>query len=438
MDIKSIIRKKRQKEELTRDEINYFVGKLGRNDITEAQAAALMSYIYINGLTEDEILYLSIAMAESGDMIDLTDISDNIVDKHSTGGIGDKATILLMPILASLDIPVAKISSKGYGISGSTIDKLESIPGFKTDFSVDEFRTKLRNVGVCLMNQGLNFAPVESKMYRLRNEVACENSLPIITASLMSLKIATGSNKIVFDITCGKGTYIRNIDEAKKLAKLLVKLGKRINKEVVCVITNMNQPIGYSIGHNLEIKETIMALRGIISEDLANVVETMGSIMIALATDNKDLVENSKIIKETIKSGKAFNKFKEMVASQYGDVDYIDDPELFEKSKFIMPVLSTESGTIESIDPDMVGSIAAYLGAGRMKDEGKINRTAGITLNKKIGDTVMVGETLAYIHTNDDKKVNNTTQNLKEAFVITNKKIANNGKILSIIGDMKG
>ena len=302
---------------------------------------------------------------------------------------------------------------------------------------MEEFRSKLRNVGVCLMNQSLNFAPVETKMYKLRNDLACQDSLPIIAASLMSLKIATGSNKIVFDITCGKSTYIKSVDEAKRLAKLLVRLGKRIDKEVVCVITNMNQPIGTSIGHNLEIKETIMALRGIISEDLANVIETIGSIMIALATDSKDLVENSKIIKEAIKSGKAFNKFKEMVAAQYGDTEFVDDPELFEKSKYIMPVPATESGTVEAIDADVVGSIASYLGAGRMKEEGDINRTAGITLNKKIGDTVMFGETLAYIHTNDESKVNNTTQHLKDAFIISNKRISDHNKILSIIGDVK-
>lgn len=433
MDIKSIIRRKRAKEELTKDEIRYFVGKLEKGEISEAQAAALMSYIYINGLTEDEILYLSVAMAESGDMVDLSDISNSIVDKHATGGIGDKATILLMPILASLDIPVAKISSRGYGISGGTIDKLESIPGFKTDLTIEEFKENLKNVGVCIMNQGLNFAPAEGKLYKLRNEVACENSLPIIAASLMSLKVATGSNKIVFDITCGRGTYIKNREEAKRLAKLLVKLGKSLGKEVACVITNMNQPIGYSIGHNLEMKETIMALRGIISEDLGDVVEALGSIMISLATENKDLDANAKMIKEVMKTGKAFEKFKEMVSAQGGNVDYIDDPELFEKSKYIMPVLATESGTVESIDADMVGSIAAYLGAGRMKDEGKINRTAGITINKKIGDSVTVGETLAYIHTDDDSKINGTTQNLKDAFSITNKKINFRSRVLEII-----
>lgn len=433
MDIKSIIRKKRLKAELTKDEIRYFIGKLQKGEIKESQAAALMSYIYINGMTEEEILNMSIAMAESGDMIDLTDIASNIVDKHSTGGIGDKATILLMPILASLDIPVAKVSSRGYGISGGTIDKLESIPGFKTDLTNEEFRENIKKHGVCIMNQGLNFAPVEGKIYRLRNEVACENSLPIIAASLMSLKIATGSNKLVFDITCGNGTYISNKEEAKKLSKLLIRLGKSLNKEVACVITNMNQPIGYSIGHNLEIKETVMALRGIISEDLANVVEALGSIMIALATNNKDLGANAKMIKESIRTGDAFNKFKEMVKAQGGNTDYIDDPELLEKSKYIMPVLSTETGTIEFIDPDMVGSIASYLGAGRMKDEGKINRTAGITINKKIGDSVMVGEALAYIHTDEDSKINSTTQNLRDAFKITNKKINSNSKILEIM-----
>lgn len=433
MEIKSIIRKKRLKKELTKDEIKYFVGKLMKGEITEAQAAALMSYIYVNGLTEEEILNLSVTMAESGDVIDLSDIAPNIVDKHSTGGIGDKATILLMPILASLDIPVAKISSRGYGVSGGTIDKLESIPGFKTDLTSEEFRNNIKNVGVCIMNQGLNLAPAEGKIYKLRNEVACENSLPIIASSLMSLKVATGSNKIVFDITSGKGTYISDREEAKRLAKLLVRLGKNLNKEVACVITNMNQPLGYSIGHNLEMKETIMALRGIISEDLGNVVEALGSVMIALATESKDLDANAKMIKEGIRTGAAFEKFKEMVAAQGGDTSYLDDPEQFKRSKYIMPVLATEAGTIESIDADMVGSIAVYLGAGRMKKEGEINRTAGITINKKIGDTVTVGETLAYIHTDEDEKVNGTTQNLQQAFAITNKKINFKSRVLEII-----
>ncbi len=433
MDIKTIIRKKRNKQELTNDEIRYFVSKFGREEISENQAAALMSYVYINGLTEDEILSFSTAMAESGDMMDLKDIAENVVDKHSTGGVGDKVSILLMPILASLNIPTATISSRGYGITSGAIDKLDSIPNFKTDLSIEEFKKNLKEINVAIVDQGLNFAPVERKIYKLRNEIACENSLPIIAASLMSLKLATGSNKIVFDITCGKGTYIENKEEAKRLAKLLIKLGKSLDKEVACIITDMNQPLGYAIGHNLEIREVIMALRGIISEDLGNVIEAIGSIMISLATDNKDLQANARMIKEAIKSGKAFDKFKEMVTAQNGDIDYVDDPELLKKSKYIMPVLATESGTVESIDTDMVGSIAIYLGAGRMQEEDKINRSAGITIKKKIGDTVMVGETLAYIHTDDEKKVNSTTQNLKDAFKITNKKINFKSEILEIV-----
>ena len=433
MDIVSIIRRKREKQELTDDEIRYFVSKLVREEITDAQAAALMSYIYINGLTADEILNLSKAMASSGDMIDLSEISENIVDKHSTGGVGDKASILLMPILASLNIPVAKILNRGYGITGGIIDKLESIPGLNTNLTNEEFKNNLKEVGVAIMAQGLNLAPAESKMYRLRNQIGCENSLPILASSLMSLKLATGSNKIVFDITFGKGTYIETKEDARRLAKLLIKLGKTVNKEIICLISSMSQPLGTSIGDVLEMKETIMALRGIISEDLGNMVEVLGSLMISLASENKDLDENTQMIKETIKSGKAFEKFKEMIAKQGGDTKYIDDPELLPRSKYIMPVLSTESGTVESIDTDIVGSIAIYLGAGRMKNAESVNATAGITLNKKIGDMVLVGETLAYVHTDDDKKINGTTQQLKEAFKITNKKINNNSSYIEII-----
>ena len=433
MDIVSIIRRKREKKELTDDEIRYFVSKLVREEITEAQAAALMSYIYINGLTADEILNLSNAMANSGDMIDLSEISQNIVDKHSTGGVGDKVTLLLMPILASLNIPVAKILNRGYGITGGIIDKLESIPGFNTNLTTEEFIKNVKEIGVSIMAQGLNLAPAEGKIYKLRTQIGCENSLPILASSLMSLKLATGSNKIVFDITFGKGTYIENKEEARRLAKLLIKLGKELNKEVVCLISSMSQPLGTSVGDILEMKETIMALRGIISEDLGNMVEALGSLMISLATDNKDLDQNTQMIKEAIKSGSAFEKFKEMIKKQGGNTKYVDDPELLPRSKYIMPVLSTESGTVEAIDTDIVGSIAIYLGAGRMKKAESVNETAGITLNKKIGDMVLVGETLAYVHTDDEKKINGTTQQLKEAFAITNKKINNNSSFLEII-----
>ena len=314
MDIKSIIQKKRERKELNRDEIRYFVSKYTREEITDAQAAALMSYIYINGLTETEILELVKAMAESGTTIDLSEISDNIVDKHSTGGVGDKVTIILMPVIAALGIPVAKISSRGYGISGGTIDKLESIPGFDADITIEEFKEIIKKVGVSIIEQNFDLAPVETKMYKLRNQIACSDSLPLIAASLMSLKLATGGNKFVFDITCGRGTYIKTREEAKRLAKLLNRLGKSLGKEVGCVITSMDEPLGYAIGHNLEIRETIESLRGSMPQDVGEVVVALGSVMLSLATENKNLDQNAVTIRETIRSGKAYQKFKEMRA----------------------------------------------------------------------------------------------------------------------------
>ena len=433
MDITSIIRKKCEKKELTPDEIKYFVGKYARGEINDAQAAALISCIYANGITEDEILVLCKAMGESGDTINLNEISSNIVDKHSTGGVGDKATLILMPVMAALDVPVAKISSRGYGISGGTIDKLESIPGFRTDISIDEFIKNIKENNLCIMGQNFNFAPVEQKLYKLRTQLGYTNSLPLIAASLLSLKLAVGCDKLVFDITCGNGTYIKTYDEAKKLAKLLIRLGKRLDKKVACVITNMNEPLGYSIGHNLEMKETIMALNGKMPQDLGDVIEALGGVMMSLVSPNNALDTSAKAIKEVLRNGKALQKFKEMVARQGGDISYIDDPEKFDKARYSIPVFSNDDGTVEKIDTDMVGSIAVFLGAGRMKDELDINRTAGIVLNKKVGDEVKSGEVLAYIHTNDESKLQGATENIRDAFVISNKKVNVKSRVLEIV-----
>ena len=431
MDIKSIIAKKRLNKELTKDEIKVFVGKYTKGEISDAQAAALLSYIYVNGMTEREITDLTIEMANSGDVIDLSGISDNIVDKHSTGGVGDKATLILMPIIASLGLPVAKISSRGLGISGGTIDKLESIPGYRTDLNIDEFKETVQNVGVSIINQNFNINPAESKIYKLRNEIGCGSSLPIVAASLMSLKLATGSNKIVFDITCGNGTYIKTKEEAKKLAKLLKRLGILLEKEVKCVITSMDEPLGYSIGHILEIKETIEGLQGKMTQDLGDVVISLGRAILELSTNVKDKEQNEKTILEAIRSGRAYEKFKEMVKAQYGSLEYVENIENFPVAKHIIPVYSDKDGFIERVDADMVGSIARYLGAGRMNDDSEINRTAGIVLNKKIGDEVENGDILAYIHTDDESKIMGATQNLVDAFVVTNKKVIAKPKVLA-------
>lgn len=433
MDIKSIIKKKRERKELTRDEIRLFVSKYEKGEVTEAQAGALLSYIYQVGMTEDEMVELTIAMADSGEKIDLGAIGERVVDKHSTGGVGDKVTMLLIPIVAALDIPVAKISSRGMGIAGGTIDKLESIPGYNTEISIEEFKQNINQIGVGILNQSQNLNPVENKIYRLRNEIACTDCIPIIAVSLMSIKLSTGSKKIVFEITYGNGTYIKTKEQAKRLARILKVLGKRLDRKVMCLITNMDEPLGYAVGHNLEMIEAIEALKGNMAFDLGEVVIATGSMMLALDTGKRNLKENEETIKEVIRDGKAYQKFMEMMAAQGGNISYIEDTERFKRAEFIMPVFATEDGFVEKIDADRVGSIAVYLGAGRMNDENEIERSAGIVLNKKIGDEVKSGETLAYIHTNDESKIIGATQNLEDAFQITKRKVVPVSKVIEII-----
>lgn len=433
MDIKSIIVKKRNRDVLNDDEIKYFVSKMTKGEITEAQIGALLSYIYTTGLTEQELVCLAQAMANSGDKIDLSDVADNIVDKHSTGGVGDKVTLILIPVIAALGIPVGKISSRGYGITGGTLDKLESIPGFNVNISIEDFKKQVKEVGASIIGQKLNLAPAETVMYRIRNQVACQDSLPIIAASLMSLKLATGANKIVFDITCGKGTYVKNLEEARRLGKLLIRLGKNLKKDVACIITDMDEPLGYSVGHNLEIEETINALNGKMPEDLGNVVVTLGTVILNLVNGKKNDEEHKEAIKEVLRNGAAYEKFKEIVKAQSGDLSYVENVDKFEKAKYIVPVYAEKDGTIESVDADIVGSIAIYIGAGRTKENNEVNHRSGITILKKKGDPVSTGETLAYIHSDDESKIKGATENLRDAFKITNKKVQFKSNILDIL-----
>lgn len=319
MDINTIIAKKRingPESELTKDEIKYFVGKWMKGEIKDSQAAALMSYIYINGLTEDEIVKFVTEVGYSGDVLDLSKISDNIVDKHSTGGVGDKVTLILLPVIAALGLPVAKISSRGFGISGGTIDKLASIPGFNPNISIEQFQENIANIGIGIVSQDLNLAPAEGKFYRLRNEISCRDSIVLIAISLMSLKIATGSNKIIFDLSCGKGTYLESRDDAKKLGKLLIRIGKALNKRVGYTITLMDEPVGKSVGNILEIEETIKALNGNMSRDLEDTVVALGSLVLQMVYGEKDMEVNAAKILGVINSGQALTKFKQMIAAQ--------------------------------------------------------------------------------------------------------------------------
>ena len=432
MNIQEIIAKKRDSKELDKNEIEYFVREYTNGTITDYHAAALIMAICLNGMTENEIANLTISMANSGEKIDLSNISKNVVDKHSTGGVGDKITLILMPIIASIGIPVAKMSGRGLGITGGTIDKLESIPGYNTNISVSKFIENVNNIGISLIGQTDNIVPADKKIYALRDAIACTRSIPLIASSIMSKKIASGANKIVLDVTVGSGAFMKNKQEAVSLAKCMNKIGKLVDKETISILTNMDEPLGYAIGNNLEVKEAIDCLRGHIPEDVKEIIETIGSYMIYLSGYN-NINENVELIREAINSRKAFNKFIELVENQGGDISFIKDPSKFERSKFVIPILSEETGYIKRIDAEIVGSVSCYLGAGRMKKEDTIDYTAGVLLNKKSGDYVEVGEALAYINTNDETKTKGALENLAKAFEITNRKVQKNKTIIDII-----
>ena len=433
MDAKTIIIKKRQSKELTRDEIRYFIAGVTKGDISDAQFAALISYIYTAGLTESEILHFCVALADSGEKINLSEISNNIVLKHSTGGVGDKSSLILMPVMASLGLKYPQVSNRGFGVTGALVERFECIPGFDADLSIDDFKRRVAENGVAIMAQNLNLAPAEAKLFKIRTAIGASDSLPLVALSLMSMKLASGGDKFVFDITCGKGTYIKTKEQAKRIAHLLIRLGKSLNKETRCVITSMDEPIGYAIGQALELKEVISSLRGSMPQDLGEKVVALGSVMLALGSDNKNLEQNANMIREVIKNGQAYNKFIQLIKSQYGNLDFIENPDKLTEAYHKMPVFAEDDGFVEEIDTDMVGSLAHYLGAGRMKNEDLLSRGAGILLTKKIGDEVKSGEVVAYVFADEEKKVMSATQNLTDAFKYTKKKPQIKSKILEVM-----
>jgi len=423
MNIIDIIEKKKNNWDLSKEEIEYFVKKYTDGEITDYQAAALIMAICINGMTQDEILNLTIAMANSGDVLDLTDISDNIVDKHSTGGVGDKITLIVMPIIASLGIPVAKMSGRGLGITGGTADKLESIPGYNINLSIDEFKQNIKDIGISLMGQTLNLAPADKKIYALRDTIGCTNSIPLIASSIMSKKIASGANAIVLDVTCGNGAFMKNKDEAKRLSKMMSLIGKWANRQTVCVLTNMDEPLGHSVGNTLEVIEAIDALKGNMADDVKDVVLNLCIQMMNLSKKYPNVLETKGKILEVIENGKAFEKFKELVAKQGGDVSYIDDPTKFEKAPIITPVISEKDGFVEELNAEKVGKAGVELGIGRIHKEDSIDYRVGLMFEKKIGDEVKKGDVLAYIHASSPEKATECVGKINDAYKIGNKKI---------------
>ena len=417
MNIQEIIAKKRDKQSLTKEEINFFITEYVNEKVADYQAAALIMAIYLNGMNEEEITNLTLAMANSGDILDLSELGI-VVDKHSTGGVGDKVTLILAPIIASLGIPVAKMSGRGLGYTGGTIDKLESIPGYRTNIPEKEFIENVKKIGISLIGQTMNLAPADKKIYALRDATSTTESIPLIASSIMSKKIAAGANKIVLDVTYGSGAFMKTKEQAKTLGDTMVNIGKLAGRETIAIITPMEEPLGRNIGNTLEVIEAIEALKGNIKKDVKDVVLELGSNMIKLAGRGNDLEENKARMLENIENGKALNKFKELVQNQGGDISYIDDTSKFRKAKYIMPVVLEENGEISELNAEEIGKTLVLLGGGRIRKEDEIDSSVGIVLNKKIGDKVENQEIVAYIHSNNEEKAREAVDKVKQAYKV--------------------
>ena len=433
MNILNIIEKKRDKKELTKEEIEYFIKGYTSGEIADYQAAALIMAIYLNGMTNNETTNLTIAMANSGERLDLSNLNKIIVDKHSTGGVGDKVSIILLPLVASLGIPVAKMSGRGLGFTGGTVDKLESIPGYNTAIDMNTFVQNVENIGISMISQTLNLAPADKKMYALRDSISCVESIPLIASSIMSKKIASGAQKIVLDVTVGSGAFMKNKARAEQLAHEMIGIGKLANRETVCVLTNMDEPLGYAIGNSLEVIEAINFLRGNMPKDLQDVVLELGAYMLKLAGEGEVIQKNKLKLLENIKNGKAYEKFKQLVEKQGGDISYINDINKFEKASYIKKVYSTKSGYINSMNAKEIGKVVCELGAGRIKKEDNIDSRVGIILNKKVSDRVEENDELLTIYAKSENDLERAENELKNIIEISENKVEKLDMILEIL-----
>lgn len=400
MRMVDLIQKKKQGDELSDLEIDYIVQGYTKGEIPDYQMSAFLMAVYFKGMNKEEISNMTMSFVNSGDKVDLSAIKGIKVDKHSTGGVGDKISLIVIPLVASVGIPIAKMSGRGLGHTGGTIDKLESIEGFKTELSSEEFINNVNKYKMAIAGQSGNLTPADKKIYALRDVTATVDSIPLIASSIMSKKIASGSDAIVLDVKVGSGAFMKTVEEAKELARTMVDIGKLLNRRTVAVITDMNQPLGHEVGNANEIREAIEVLKGKGSEDETTVALTIASHMSVLGGAFNEFEEAYKFLSELIKSGKAIEKLKELVKIQGGNPEVIDNPELLPKAKNHIEVKSSEDGYITAIEAENIGIAAMLLGAGRKTKEDTIDFAAGITIVKKVGEKVNQGDTLCVLHTN--------------------------------------
>ncbi|UNK17854.1 pyrimidine-nucleoside phosphorylase [Paenibacillus sp. N3/727] len=400
MRMVDLIAKKRDGKELTTEEINFFIDGYTKGEIPDYQVSAMGMAIFFKDMTDRERADLTMAMVNSGETIDLSAIEGIKVDKHSTGGVGDTTTLVLAPLVAALDIPVAKMSGRGLGHTGGTIDKLESIKGFHVEISKDEFVNLVNKHKIAVIGQTGNLTPADKKLYALRDVTATVDSIPLIASSIMSKKIAAGSDAIVLDVKTGAGAFMKTVEDARELAHAMVSIGNNVGRKTMAVISDMSQPLGVAIGNSLEVQEAIDTLRGEGPKDLEELCLALGRQMVFLANKAESLEEAEEKLKEVMRNGKALEKFKEFIANQGGDASVVDNPEKLPQAKYKIDLPALEDGMVAELVADEIGTAAMLLGAGRATKESEIDLAVGLMLNKKIGDTVKKGDSLVTIHAN--------------------------------------
>lgn len=427
-----IIEHKKQGKQLTNDEIEFFVKEYTNGNIPDYQASALAMAIYFNKMTDDETAVLTDAMAQSGDMLDLSMFNNLSVDKHSSGGVGDKTTLVVAPIASAVGCVVAKMSGRGLGFTGGTIDKLESIPNFNTQMSPEKFISQAKNIGIVVAGQTGNMAPCDKKLYALRDVTATVDCMPLIASSIMSKKLAAGSKNIVLDVKCGSGAFMKTKEDATHLANEMIKIGTALNRNVNAVISNMDSPLGYAVGNTLEVVESIKLLKGEKIPRLYELCVTLASHMISLCKgisldDAKELSENA------VKSGAALDKLCELVKAQGGDESYIKDENKFAVAKYKYDIKAEKSGYISKLEAEKIGNTSCILGAGRSVKTDNIDPLAGIVLNIKVGDKVNVGDTVMTLYSSNEEKIKSALSLALSSFDLSDKQVEEQNIILDEI-----
>lgn len=418
-----LIIKKRDKQPLTKSEIDFLIAGYTRDEVPDYQMSAWAMAVLLNGMTDHEITDLTMALAHSGEVLDLSEIGKLVVDKHSTGGVGDKTTLSVAPMVAACGLPVGKMSGRGLGFSGGTIDKLESIPGFRSNLSTDEFISQLKQIGIVLTGQSADLAPADGKLYALRDVTGTVPSIPLIASSVMSKKIAGGADAIVLDVKVGKGAFMQTLDEARKLANVMVSIGNLSGRRVIAVLSPMDQPLGEAVGNALELKEAVELLRGKAPKDYRYHCLHLAAYMLILGKKAASMQEALAMAEATVADGSAMVKLEELVASQSGDVSYVRELDRLPKARIHKTITASKSGWVRTVDAKEVGESSVLLGAGRSKKDDKIDFGVGILVKVKIGDIVAEKQPLFEVHANDEEKLNQVLEKLRNAVEIVDEPV---------------